>query len=74
MISRYLGESIGINAKCGKQKSLNFDVFDVFSLERMEEICCHSSVFLIRLTPTHDNSLGVEFKISMFWFAHPITG
>jgi len=43
----------------------------IFSLERMDEICYHSSVFLIRPIPTHENSLGVDLKISIFWFAHP---
>jgi len=46
----------------------------IFSLEKMDEIYCHSSVFLIRPTPTHNNSLGVDLKISIFWFAHPIIG
>jgi len=35
------------------------------------EIYCHSSVFLIRPTPTHNSSLPVNLKISIFWFAHP---
>jgi len=43
----------------------------IFSLEGMAKICCHSSDFLIRPTPTHDYSLGVDVKISNFWFAHP---
>jgi len=44
----------------------------IFSLEGMGKICCHSSVFLIRPTPTHNNSLRVNLKISIFWFADPI--
>jgi len=46
----------------------------IFSLEGMAKICCHSSVFLISPTPTHDNSFGVDLKISIFWFAHPTDG
>jgi len=42
----------------------------IFSLEGKDKICCHSSVFLIRPTPTHYNSLGVDLKISIFWLAH----
>ena len=38
----------------------------------MEEICYHSSVFLITPTPIHDNSLQVNLKISIFKFADPI--
>jgi len=44
----------------------------IFSLEGKDKICCHSSVFLITPTPIHDNSLGVDLKILIFWFAHPI--
>ena len=38
----------------------------------MYEFCYHSSVFLIRPTPTHDNSLQVNLKIFIFEFADPI--
>ena len=44
----------------------------IFSLERMNEICYNSSVFLIRLIPTHDNSLQVNLKVSIFEFAYSI--
>jgi len=43
----------------------------IFSLEGMGEIYCHSSVFLIRPTPTHKNSLQANLKISIFWLDHP---
>jgi len=41
----------------------------ILSLEGMDEIYCHSTAFLIRTTPTHDNCLGVDLKISIFLFA-----
>ena len=40
----------------------------------MHGICCHASVFLIRPTPTHSNTLQVILKISIFWFVDPMTG
>ena len=46
-------------------------MYFMVSLERMGEICCHSSVFLIIPIPTHNNSLHVNLKISIFRFAHP---
>ena len=39
----------------------------------MHGICCHTSVFLIRPTPTHNNTLQVILKISIFQFANPTT-
>ena len=45
--------------------------FALFSLEEIDEICCHTSVFLIRPTPTHDYSLQVNLKILIFQFADP---
>jgi len=37
----------------------------------MHRIWFHARVFLIRSTPTHDNTLQVILKISIFWFADP---
>ena len=37
----------------------------------MHGICCHDRVFLIRPTPTHDNTLLIILRISIFWFADP---
>ena len=37
----------------------------------MHRIWFHASVFLIRLTPTHDNTLQVILKILIFRFADP---
>jgi len=37
----------------------------ILLLEGMDEICCHSSIFLIRPTPTHNNSLG-RFQSDQF--------
>ena len=48
--------------------------FSIFSLQGMNEIYCHASVFLIRPTPTHNNTLQVILKISIFWFADPSLG
>ena len=46
----------------------------IFTVEGMDEICCHYSVFLIRPTPTHDSSLQVNLKISISEFADPTLG
>ena len=37
----------------------------------MHRIWSHASVFLIRPTPAHDNTLQVILKISIFQFADP---
>jgi len=68
--SRNLGESIGPKAAKYKNRSI-LTYLMIFSLEGKDKICCHFSVFLIIPTPTHDNSLGVDLKISIFWFAYP---
>ena len=38
----------------------------------MHVICCHASVFLIRPTPTQNNTLQIILKISIFRFGDPI--
>ena len=48
--------------------------FSVFPLQGMHRICCHASVFLIRPTPTHNNTLQIIVKISIFRFADPTYG
>jgi len=40
----------------------------------MHRIWYHASVFLIRPTPTHDSTLQVILKVSIYWFADPIHG
>jgi len=46
---------------------MDFDnKFSRFPLQRMQEICFHDSVFLIRPTPTPDNTLQVILKILIF--------
>ena len=55
-------------SECHRQKWLNSQVFP---LQGMHGICCHASVFLIRPTPTHNNTLQVILKISIFRFADP---
>ena len=48
--------------------------FSIFSLQGMNRIYCYASVFLIRPTPTHNNTLQVILKISIFRFADPNHG
>jgi len=72
MTSQSLGESIGLRLQNMATKNhLILTYLTIFSQEGIGKICCHCSVFLIRHTPTHDNSLGVDLKISIFWFACP---
>ena len=42
-----------------------------FPLQGMHGICCHVSVFLIKPTPTLNNTLQFILKISIFQFADP---
>ena len=42
-----------------------------FPLQGMHGNCCHNIVFLIRPTPTHNNTLQAILKISIFWFVDP---
>jgi len=45
--------------------------FSIFPLQGVHGICCHASVFLIRPTPTYNNTLYVILKISSFRLAEP---
>jgi len=48
------------------ENGLIWRYFLIFPLQEMLGICCHASVFLIRPTPTHNNTLQVILKISIF--------
>jgi len=71
MTSRNLGENIGLGCKIQKKNRsiLTHKFEDIFTRRDGQNLL----PLLIRPTPTHDNSLRVDLKISNFWFAHPIS-
>jgi len=70
----YLNQNCKIQQNIANKNCSILMHLTIFSLVGMDEICCHSSVFLIRPTPTHNNSLKVDLKILIFWFMHPKCG
>ena len=57
-------------SECHTSRSI-LRYFFKFPLQGMHRICCHVSVFLIRPYPTHNNTLQVILKTSIFQFADP---